>query len=206
MGTPSTDTVRRVVTFGRDVTLSDEEWVNVIEARRDQIVPLMKYMPTRSLLDIKLTQNLRGSELPLQGARIICDSATFKSGERGLFFSSFLGSDGRESLYWYWGLIPSGQWVRFCAYVVHGVNYTKLVDRVEVTVFDSTKDFLEKMRDSWVWIDLTMAVDHWVEHRQELLDKALEIQEEFLKQDALVAPFMRSVGDGAVTEFVKKRS
>ncbi len=205
MGTPSTDTVRRVVTFSREALLSAEEWETILTARRDQILPLMKWLPTRSLLDIKLTQNLIGRELPLQDARIVCENATFKSGERGLYFSSFLGGGGRESLYWYWGLLPSGQWVRFCAYVVPGDFPTWVVDHVEVNVFDTTKDFLKKMNGGWVWIDLSRVVDRWVENRQELLDKALEVQEEFLKQDAFIAPFMRTVGDGVVSEFVKNR-
>jgi len=74
-----------------------------------------------------------------------------------------------------------------------------------VEVFE-TQDFVEKHFPSRVWIDLSRAIDQWVERRRELLEKAEEIQEEFLKQDAMIAPFMRQVGDGIAQRFVQEKS
>ena len=203
MGTPSTTTVRRIVTFGREELVSKEEWVTLLDTRRDQILPLMKWMDTVSLLDIKL-HGFLSQELEIRGARIKCSDRTFKPAERCLYFHHFIGSAAGAQIYWYWGLTPKGRWVKFGAYVVFK-DHNLVIEKVEVEVFE-TQDFVEKHFPSRVWIDLSRAIDQWVERRRELLEKAEEIQEEFLKQDAMIAPFMRQVGDGIAQRFVQEKS
>ncbi len=206
MGTPITAEVRGVITEEREEQLSHKERSKLLDARRRQLRPIMKYLGAEGLVDFCLRLTDRRSIYEGMGHHLdrpqpsIKAPKGFDTSKRGLFFSVC----GISSGYVFLGMTHSAQWVR--VRVITRPGYTFLgvrdIDHVEVEVID-TWDFAEYSFEN-AWIGLSEAVDWWVEHRRELLEKAQFTQAEVQAQNKMIAPFMDAVGDGTVREFVNQ--
>lgn len=213
MGKLSTAAVRHVINRGRKEELSQSEKIELLETRRAQIMPVMKYLGWVSLAEFPILSDFRGSfgakEFFQIGKCPIKAPKEFDAKTKGLYYHHFTGI-GRNPLlqnfHWLWGLTASRLWVKVKVTTHRDwQNREDVIDEVLVEVFD-TEALVINYGFEDAWIDLSKEVDAWVEARRELLNKALEAQLEMRKQDAMVAPYMDTVGHGTRQDFVAARS
>lgn len=206
MGTPNTETVRKVVVGERgEFTL--EEKVALLEARRDQVVGIMRYLELEDLGKLKLPHPLRMREsFDLSDEKITIPAAL--AGGRGLYYLLFRGAGSltEGSVYRLIGLTLTGHWVRLKIRVKasYQSDSKPIVGPVEIEV-PSTAEVVCGWDFEYFWIYLSYTVDSWVQKRQRLLQKALKVQVELHKQDAMVAPYFNVVGNGTFEEFAAQR-
>lgn len=192
-GMPST---KGLGMFVRKSQLSDEEWLNLIEVRRELIKPHLNSFTLPELgsleclrretfkhmlrLDISTTTGDERFSLKTQGIfRVQPWSAVERIPNSGYykFFGDANCPDGTMRV---WGLTRSGLWVlvtigfvgergyKDCGY--ERAKYVEIIEADLLTIITETKEKPQEM-----WEELGKAIKDFAEHRKCLYDQALNL-------------------------------